>query len=82
MALLAERATDARTQRLKDLIEILVRIVANADAGFILQREAMELAARESKLSVTEMPYVVNAAVADNRITADLRSGKLQLVTQ
>lgn len=80
MALVAERITDSRTQQLRDLIEVLVAVVKRHD-GVVSQRVAMQEAAREARMSIAEMPYIVNSAVADNRITADLRSGKLELVS-
>lgn len=79
MALAVDRVTDARTQQLKDLIEVLVGVVRER-GGTMSQREAMREAASDAGMSVSEMPYIVNSAVADHRLTADLRSGKLTLV--
>jgi hypothetical protein len=79
MTLVADRVADSRTQQLKALIEILVDVV-KAHGGTVSQREAMREAATNAEMSVSEMPYIVNSAVADHRITADLRSGKLKLV--
>lgn len=80
MTLVADRVADLRTQKLKELIQILVDVV-QAQGGTMSQREAMRSAAAKAGLSVSEMPYIVNSAVADHRITADLRSGKLQLIS-
>ena len=76
----ASRVTDARTQQLKDLVEVIVKIVEKSAGGTISQRDAMRQAASTTGVSVSEMPYIVNSAVADHRISADLRSGKLALV--
>ena len=76
----ATRASDPGTIRLRGLIEALVTVV-RTHGGTAPQNEAMRETARNVGVSVSEMPYVVNSAVADRRITADLRSGKLELVS-
>jgi len=79
MTLTTDRVADTRTQQLKELVRVLVDVVRQ-NGGVVSQRDAMRQAAASSGLSVSEMPYIVNSAVADRMITADLRSGKLQLV--
>ena len=73
------RVSDPGTTRLLGLIDVLVDVVSRHQ-GSVRQNDAMREAARKAGVSVSEMPYVVNSAVADRRITADLRSGKLELV--
>lgn len=80
MVAVAERSTDAQIEQLNTLIEALVKVVAGAEGQTIAQRDAMQQAAKLAGASISEMPYVVNSAVAEHRINADLRSGKLTLV--
>lgn len=80
MTLATERVRDSRATQLKRLIDVLVDIVGSYD-GPASQREVMRKAAREAGVSISEMPYVVNTAVADRKVTTDLRSGKIALVS-
>lgn len=71
------RKPDSRVQQLRGLIEILVRIVEEND-GRIQVSEATREFANRTGLSVSEVPYIVNSAVADRRIAFDLRSGMIE----
>lgn len=70
---------ESRAQQLRNLIEDLVKIV-DANGGSMTQSEAVRSVASQTGLPLSDVPYVVNSAVADHRITADLRSGMLELV--
>lgn len=70
---------ESRAQQLRNLIDNLVEIVS-ANNGSIPQSDAVQEVANRTGLSLSEVPYIVNSAVADNRITADLRSGMIKLV--
>lgn len=75
----ASPTVESRAQQLRNLIQELVEVVAS-NGGSMAQSEAVRSVASRTGLSLSDVPYVVNSAVADHRITADLRSGLLKLV--
>lgn len=70
---------ESRAQQLRNLIQELVSVVEQ-NGGSVSLRDAVPSVATKTGLPLSEVPYIVNSAVADNRITADLRSGMLELV--
>lgn len=75
----ASPTVESRAQQLRNLIEELVEVVSD-NQGSITLSEAVTTVASRTGLPLSDVPYVVNSAVADRRITADLRSGVLKLV--
>ena len=76
---IASPTIESRTQQLRNLIQDLVDIV-DAHGGRMTLRDAVPSVASRTGLPLSEVPYIVNSAVADRRITSDLRSGVLELV--
>ncbi|MEI3848059.1 MULTISPECIES: hypothetical protein [unclassified Microbacterium] len=75
----ASPTVESRAQQLRNLIQELVEVV-DANGGSMALRDAVPSVASRTGLSLSDVPYVVNSAVADRRIRADLRSGMLELV--
>lgn len=76
---IASPNVESRAQQLRNLIDDLVSVVTTS-GGSIKLSDAVPALADRTGLPQSEVPYIVNSAVADNRITADLRSGVLKLV--
>lgn len=76
---IASPPVQSRAQQLRNLIEELVQVVESRGGSMRLS-DAVPVVADVTGLPLSEVPYIVNSAVADNRLTADLRSGMLQLV--
>lgn len=77
---IASPIVESRAQQLRNLIEDLVAVVTT-NGGSMKLSDAVPALANRTGLPQSEVPYIVNSAVADNRITADLRSGDLRLVS-
>ncbi len=76
---IASPTVESRAQQLRNLIQELVEVVRD-NGGKMPLSDAVPSVANRTGLPLSEVPYIVNSAVADCRITADLRSGVLELV--
>lgn len=79
MTLLLDRTASPHIKHLDMLIDELAAVLRE-NGGTLSQREAMRKVARATGVSISEMPYAVNSAVAEKRVSADLRSATLTLI--
>lgn len=76
---IASPTVESRAQQLRNLINELVKVLDD-NQGSMKLSEVVPSFASKTGLPQSEVPYIVNSAVADHRITADLRSGQLKVL--
>lgn len=76
MTLLRERVESRQIRELDRCIAAVVEVVQAAN-GPTPVKDAMRQAARKLNISISQMPYVVNSAVAEHKLEFDLREGTL-----